>query len=197
MWAVPAHLLGDNIWQKTEMEIGRQGNKEGLQGLLDLDLHCGSKTNHYLCCLSLVPRFKLQTSRVELWRLQRITYLGITGALNTAPLAALEVILGLCLLLLFGAESHAGTHRFTSSELMRPRVRTCSHYVSCCGHNKELSRIIWNLLHALPMTVTAMFSVVSSGDWNLQSELTLGLNVSWEMSCVSVEVQRFRDVYTI
>lgn len=41
------------------------------------------------------PRVKLRTSRAELGKLQRMACLGITGALKTAPIAIIEVILGL------------------------------------------------------------------------------------------------------
>jgi hypothetical protein len=41
------------------------------------------------------PRVKLKTSRAELSKLQRMACLGITGAVRSAPTAAMEVLLGL------------------------------------------------------------------------------------------------------
>jgi hypothetical protein len=41
------------------------------------------------------PRIKYGTSRAELSKLQRMACLGITGAMRTAPAAAIEVLLGL------------------------------------------------------------------------------------------------------
>jgi hypothetical protein len=39
------------------------------------------------------PRVKFRTSRAELSKLQRVACLGITGAMRTAPPAAIEVLL--------------------------------------------------------------------------------------------------------
>jgi hypothetical protein len=41
------------------------------------------------------PKVNLKTSQAELGRLQRMACLGITGAIRTAPTAAMEVLLGL------------------------------------------------------------------------------------------------------
>jgi hypothetical protein len=41
------------------------------------------------------PRVKFRTNRAELSKLQRMACLGITGAMRTAPTAAIEVLLGL------------------------------------------------------------------------------------------------------
>jgi hypothetical protein len=41
------------------------------------------------------PRMKYGTSRAELSKLQRKACLGITGAIRTAPTAAIEILLGL------------------------------------------------------------------------------------------------------
>jgi hypothetical protein len=41
------------------------------------------------------PRVRLKTSKAELGKLQRLACLGITGAMRTAPTAALEILLGL------------------------------------------------------------------------------------------------------
>jgi hypothetical protein len=41
------------------------------------------------------PRVKLRTSQAELNKLQRMACLGITAAMRTAPIAAMEVLLGL------------------------------------------------------------------------------------------------------
>jgi hypothetical protein len=41
------------------------------------------------------PRVKLKTIQAELSKLQSIACLGITGAMRTAPTAAIEVFLGL------------------------------------------------------------------------------------------------------
>jgi hypothetical protein len=41
------------------------------------------------------PRVRLETSEAELSKLQKMVCLGITGAIWTAPTAAMEVLLGL------------------------------------------------------------------------------------------------------
>jgi hypothetical protein len=41
------------------------------------------------------PRVTLKTSQAELSKLQKMTFLGITGAMRTAPTDAMEVLLGL------------------------------------------------------------------------------------------------------
>jgi hypothetical protein len=41
------------------------------------------------------PRVKLKTRRAELIKLQRMACLGITGAMTTAPMAVIEVLIGL------------------------------------------------------------------------------------------------------
>jgi hypothetical protein len=58
------------------------------------------------------PKVKIKTSHAELTKLQRMTCLGITGAMRTAPRAAIEVLLGLPLLhMLVEAEAKAGNYR--------------------------------------------------------------------------------------
>ena len=41
------------------------------------------------------PRVKLRSCRIELSELQRVAFMGITGAFRTTPTAALEVLLDL------------------------------------------------------------------------------------------------------
>jgi hypothetical protein len=41
------------------------------------------------------PRVEYKTSRAKLSKLQILAFLGITGAIRTAPTAAVEVLLGL------------------------------------------------------------------------------------------------------
>jgi hypothetical protein len=57
-------------------------------------------------------RVKFKTSKVELSKLQRMAYLGITGAMRTAPTAATEVLLRLSpVYLQLEAEARAGIYR--------------------------------------------------------------------------------------
>jgi hypothetical protein len=58
------------------------------------------------------PRVKFKISKAELSKLQRMTCLGITGAMRTAPTAAIEVLLGLLPLhLQLETETKTGIYR--------------------------------------------------------------------------------------
>jgi hypothetical protein len=58
------------------------------------------------------PRVKFKTSKAELSKLQTMACLGITGAMITAPTAAMEVLLGLLPLhLQLEAEAKTGIYR--------------------------------------------------------------------------------------
>jgi hypothetical protein len=58
------------------------------------------------------PRIKFKTSRAELSKLQKLACLGITGAMRTAPTAAIQVLLGLLPLhLQLETEARAGIYR--------------------------------------------------------------------------------------
>jgi hypothetical protein len=74
------------------------------------------------------PRIKYGTSRAELSKLQRMACLGITGAIRTAPTAAIEVLLGLSPLhLQLEVEARAGIYRLHCSEQWRPKSKGCGH----------------------------------------------------------------------
>jgi hypothetical protein len=74
------------------------------------------------------PRIKYGTSRAELSKLQRMTCLGITGAMRTAPTAAIEVLLGLPPLhLQLEAEARAEIYRFHCSEQWKPKSKGFGH----------------------------------------------------------------------
>jgi hypothetical protein len=70
------------------------------------------------------PRMKYRTSRAELSKLQRVACLAITGAIRTAPTAAIEVLLGLPPLhLQLEAEARAGIYRLHCSEQWKPKSK--------------------------------------------------------------------------
>jgi hypothetical protein len=63
------------------------------------------------------PRVKLKISQAELGKLQRLSCLGITGAMRTAPTAAMEVLLGLPPLhLQVEAEARIGNYRLRCND---------------------------------------------------------------------------------
>jgi hypothetical protein len=63
------------------------------------------------------PRVKFKTSQAELGKLQRMACLGITGAMRTAPTAAMEVLLGLSpLYLQVEVEARIGNYRLRCND---------------------------------------------------------------------------------
>jgi hypothetical protein len=74
------------------------------------------------------PRIKYGTSRAELSKLQRMACLGITGAIRTAPTAAIEILLGLPPLhLQLEAEARAGIYRLHCSEQWKAKSKGFGH----------------------------------------------------------------------
>jgi hypothetical protein len=71
---------------------------------------------------------KYSTSWAELSKLQRMACLGITGAMSTAPTAAIEVLLGLPPLhLQLEAEARAGIYRLHCSDQRKPKSKCFGH----------------------------------------------------------------------
>jgi hypothetical protein len=67
-------------------------------------------------------KVKFKTSKVELSKLQRMACLRITGAMKTAPTAAVEVLIGLPLLhLQLEAKARAGIYRLYGSDQLKPK----------------------------------------------------------------------------
>jgi hypothetical protein len=74
------------------------------------------------------PRAKLKTSQRELSKLQTVACLGITGAIRTAPTAAIEVLLGLPPLhLQVEVETKAGNYRLHGSDQWKPKSEGFGH----------------------------------------------------------------------
>jgi hypothetical protein len=74
------------------------------------------------------PRVKLKTSQAEFSNLQRMACLGITGAMRSAPTAAMEVLLGLPPLhLQLEAEAKVGNYRLRCNEQWRPESEGFGH----------------------------------------------------------------------
>jgi hypothetical protein len=68
------------------------------------------------------PRVKLKRSQAELSKLQRVACLGITRAINTAPPAAMEVLLGLPPLhMQVEVEAMIGSYRLRCNEQWKPK----------------------------------------------------------------------------
>jgi hypothetical protein len=68
------------------------------------------------------PRLKYTTSKAKLSKLQRLAYLGITGAMRTATTDTIEVPLGLPPLHLnIEAEAQAGIYRLNCNEQWKPK----------------------------------------------------------------------------
>jgi hypothetical protein len=75
-----------------------------------------------------LPRVKLKTSQAELSKLQRIPCLGITGAMRTAPTAAMEVLPGLPPLhLQVEAEARIGNYRLHCNDQWKPKSESFGH----------------------------------------------------------------------
>jgi hypothetical protein len=73
-------------------------------------------------------RVKFKTSQAELSKLQRVACLGITGAIKTAPSAAMEVLLGLPPLhLQVEAESMIGSYRLHCNEQWKHKSEGFGH----------------------------------------------------------------------
>jgi hypothetical protein len=74
------------------------------------------------------PRLKYKTNQAKLSKLQRLACLGGTGAMRTAPTAAIEVLLGLPPLhLKMEAETRVRIYRLSCNELWRPKSLRCGH----------------------------------------------------------------------
>jgi hypothetical protein len=74
------------------------------------------------------PRIRYTTCRAKLSKLQRLACLGITGAMKTAPTAAIEVLLGLPPLhLAMEAEAQAGIYRLSCNEQWKPKTIWYGH----------------------------------------------------------------------
>jgi hypothetical protein len=74
------------------------------------------------------PRIKLSTSQAELGKLQMKVCLGITGAMRSAPTAAMEDLLGLPLLhLQVEAEARLGNYRLRCNEQWKPKSEGFAH----------------------------------------------------------------------
>jgi hypothetical protein len=84
------------------------------------------------------PRVKFRTSRDELRKLQKMAWLGITGAMRTAPTAAIEVLLGLPHLhLQLEAEARAGIYRVSTAVMNgNPNLRALAR-VHDSGHERR------------------------------------------------------------
>jgi hypothetical protein len=72
------------------------------------------------------PRVKLKTSP-ELSKLQRMACLGITGAMKTAPTAAMEVLLGLHLHLQVEAEAKVENYGLRCNDQWKPKSESFGH----------------------------------------------------------------------
>jgi hypothetical protein len=73
-------------------------------------------------------RLKFKMSQARLSKLQRLACLGVTGAMRTAPTAAIEVFLGLPPLhLKIEAEALAGIYRLSCNEQWRLKSLWCGH----------------------------------------------------------------------
>jgi hypothetical protein len=73
-------------------------------------------------------RVKFKTSRAELSKIQRMTFLGITGALRTAPTSEIEFLLGVHpLSLQLEAETRAGIYRLYCSDHWKPKSEGSGH----------------------------------------------------------------------
>jgi hypothetical protein len=84
------------------------------------------------------PRIKYGTSRAELGKLQRMACLGITGAMRTAPTAAIEALLGLSPMhLQLEAEARAGIYRPHCSEQWKPKSKGFGHAYMTQDMKKE------------------------------------------------------------
>jgi hypothetical protein len=84
------------------------------------------------------PRVKLKTSQAELSKLQRLTCLGITGALRTAPTAAMEALLGLPPLhLQVEAEARIGNYRLYCNDQRKPKIEGFGHAHIFRGMERE------------------------------------------------------------
>jgi hypothetical protein len=74
------------------------------------------------------PSLKFKISQAKLSKLQRLACLGVTGAMRTAPTAAIEVFLGLPPLhLKIAAEARAGIYRLGCNEQWRPKSLWYGH----------------------------------------------------------------------
>jgi hypothetical protein len=74
------------------------------------------------------PRVKLRTSQAELSKLKRMACLGITGAMRTAPTAAMQVLLGLPTLhLKVEAETRIGNYRLCCNEQWKLKSEGFGH----------------------------------------------------------------------
>jgi hypothetical protein len=74
------------------------------------------------------PRLEYKTSQAKLSKLQRLACLGITGAMRTAPTAAIEVLLGLRPLhLKIEAEARAGIYILSCTEQWKPKPLRYGH----------------------------------------------------------------------
>jgi hypothetical protein len=74
------------------------------------------------------PTVKLKTSQAELSKLQSIACLGITGAMISAPTAAMEILLGLPPPhLQMEAEAKVGNYRLHCNEQQRPESEGFGH----------------------------------------------------------------------
>jgi hypothetical protein len=83
-------------------------------------------------------RIKYRRSRAEFSKLPRMACLGITGAMRTAPTAAIEVLLGLSPLhLQLGAEARAGIFRLHCSEQWKPKSKGLEHAYMTQDMKKE------------------------------------------------------------
>jgi hypothetical protein len=73
------------------------------------------------------PRVKFKTSQAELRKLQRMACLGITGAMRTAPTAAMEVLLGPPLYLQVVAVARIGNYRLCCNDQWKPKSKIFGH----------------------------------------------------------------------
>jgi hypothetical protein len=84
------------------------------------------------------PRVKLKTSQAELSKLQRMTCLGITGAMISAPTAAMAILLGLPPLhLQMDAEAKVSNYRLRCNEQWRPESEGFGHAYMIQDMKKE------------------------------------------------------------
>jgi hypothetical protein len=84
------------------------------------------------------PRVKFKTSRAELSKLQRVACLGITGAIKTAPTAAMEVLFGLPPLnLQVEAEAMIESFRLRCNEQWKPKSEGFGHAYMARDMEKE------------------------------------------------------------
>jgi hypothetical protein len=111
------------------------------------------------------PRVKLKTSLAELSKLQRMACLRITGAIRTAPTAAMEALLGLPPLhLQVETEARVGSYRLRCIDQYKPKTEGFGHAHMFRDIGKNLSykwgsdKMIPKYVSDKPFTITILDS---------------------------------------